>query len=1108
MTTNPNWMDTLYQRCINWANSPRFPEQDLAERFSSNDSEDRLPPAQELARFVFQRCRERTNEKGRMVPNPAATGAERLIQGAISSFRDVLSQWDFALLTSAHALLLRQAALETGGGPAASSKALRAFMDALETFDALQVSVRLKRHLSWLAAETIITSSPNTTDRTRAANLIIAACSGPPDTATPGLYFSCLSRLFWLIESPGLPLEARSQVIEKLRPFLYRAWTVVSPAELRADASAKPHHAIEQKSEDDQNRATRLGDLEFGSHVNDRFAICAALARFETDADSKNVFGFEAVALLQKIDETWVTRAPVLTKPIVTFVEKLKFEERPQLPSFSYNEVGGFGSGELFESSDTDAISKTIEERIAASSDDCEKLIYRLKGAELFGNRVSALREREEIQSVLSDISSYAGRQYALVRTHAFRLLAKSLWAMYDDEAALMALGHAQTAAGEAASPEDAIWLMSLDRNIRKSLGNEVSKQSYNARIFWLAELWNRVAWNRFSVGQERLFDQFKIDAVTDAGLLKRAIDHLRVDDYSNDELRRISQVAVATKWSYDPVSWALALDNLHNRLQKRGPGILYNALQRNCVIELARIAQHTLRNVRAAELIPRIARILAGYLIYHREQSDRDPPRDFKTLVVRTLIAAGQQERDRVYRLKKLEHRPAVRRRIRSLLGSLAECDALRDAGEQLTELLDACKPIDDIAVGTVKTETAAAMPPSGDGALEGSDPLETDALMLMDVSEIATTTRSSKKPPADGDVPILSFYLAQAGQKKIDRSFAVLRTDANEKSFYLPGATKTTKEFCNATVSFARVLPGGDGSKPSLSNAFNRIRNYLETRRSNTDFEERYAQMQQRFLTTAQDLGIALFPPSLLTELGAFRQILLVPDRELFALPLHLLTLKDGSRLIEKCAVSYVPKSDYGDSEDKLGEDSIFALLNADDPALSSIVERLTAELRVDNMWESSRNPNGVVKKCSRANTAIFFTHGTAARGFPLSNRITLTGGGRLTQLDILNSDSSFTNTNVLLMACHTADQTIEETRQVLGLSSAFLRRGVRSITACLWEAKADDAASLCIGMLQCKDESCSSKAFQRTLLSMIAPLSKTAAMVQTGCFVRYGR
>ena len=310
----PAWHIPLLQQCAVFAEVKSFPDNELRDRFSTTDANNRLPPAQELAEFVLTHFVDGGAASGNV---PLIQGAEKMLREAIKHHGSILSAWDLARLHAAHGVLLRAMAFDSHERLEYARRAIAAFRRAIGILRSEQLSTRLCRHLAWLTADAIFNLAGGRAEPGLQVEMLIFATQGDPSSSTKGLYFGCISRSFLLSETD---FQTFSRAV---RDDLYRAWTALPAA--RDVPSKKEPPATQHKSPlglhpdfaqlsalfvPDEN-APLMETAEIGESLSsdlvwepeDRLAVCAFLARADAGLPSALAYTYEAHALRHKISE-------------------------------------------------------------------------------------------------------------------------------------------------------------------------------------------------------------------------------------------------------------------------------------------------------------------------------------------------------------------------------------------------------------------------------------------------------------------------------------------------------------------------------------------------------------------------------------------------------------------------------------------------------------------------------------------------------------------------------------------------------------------------------------------------------------------------------------
>ena len=543
-----------------------------------------------------------------------------------------------------------------------------------------------------------------------------------------------------------------------------------------------------------------------------------------------------------------------------------------------------------------------------------------------------------------------------------------------------------------------------------------------------------------------------------------------------------------------DKLAWCSVLYRFWRKLQRPARHLSTSFIAHMRVRtanELLRVFFDFLPVVRGWRLQSDIAELLGQWLVRHQEEASQE----LRDRVRRALYHAAENERRRISALTQRRFLPGPRTRLRNLLSSLGRAEMLQPPEpSRLSVLVDACKAIDGDDPAPSQADTSVQIFSQPDFDLREE---------LVEVSETTPEQQVNSEAPAARKA-VLNFFIAEINARSgaLDGSFVTLSRDDGEEVFPLPGVSSCLREFREFVLGLDGG-PAGGWNRPGLAKSLDRLR-----RVSGSQLE---APTLAKFWESATALGKMLFPEELKTALATVDHLVLVPDGHLFALPLHLLPTAGGSLLIENHAISYRPKQSYGAQHPSLPPKSGSALvcINTEDENIGSAAESILAVAgESENTWEARTSPKELLSRLANTQTGIFLLHGHTCFTSRLLHRIALRDGARLTALDILLSKVSFAETNVFLMACHSADPHIERAREMLGLASAFLHRNARAVLASIWKCEIPDACEVLRALLAADEvDAAVPQRYRALLLEVSNTLSRPELFLRYGPFILYG-
>jgi CHAT domain-containing protein len=193
----------------------------------------------------------------------------------------------------------------------------------------------------------------------------------------------------------------------------------------------------------------------------------------------------------------------------------------------------------------------------------------------------------------------------------------------------------------------------------------------------------------------------------------------------------------------------------------------------------------------------------------------------------------------------------------------------------------------------------------------------------------------------------------------------------------------------------------------------------------------------------------------------------VVLIPEEELSALPLHAVPLPDGTRLLERAAVIYAPSVRFlgrlATRDDWSGElDELLAIGVAfQDEALA-----LCQQFGAMGLTGNRLDPDNVLDRIERARIVHIACHGHFDPDNHLESGLVLHNTDRVLARDIVTIRKLFgrrtTAELVVLSACETG-RGIASASDYLGLSRAWLAAGARATVTALWNVENQATQSL---------------------------------------------
>jgi len=1164
-TPTPKPYEEMFERCVAETLNKDFPDKDLRDLWTTDDAERRRPPAEELADFVFRRCRiEATEDLTPEGINPAAIGAEHLLREALARYGDGLSRRELALLHAMHAILLRQIGPQGHYDSASKNEHRRRvetrFLKAIDLVKEAGLPLRSVRQLKWLTAETMINGGVNDTNRGRIRTLLIEACAGGPYSATRGIYFNTLSRLIWLCEEQSNTW--RESTAEALRPALYAAWAsipvgVLPPRKKQADelpqegmvTVADVTNTPSSDKDDDgepstpEHAAELLAEIKY--EPEDRFAICGALSYFDRNRTTKDIYGWEAKALIAKMPLERRTVAPTLTAPLWKWVDALTIHRSPVVPFNRLQDLLGKEVGAAIDKGQIAEVLLYLELKGRSAPQKEIQLACRLWIAAVEGETRSAATEEDHLLKVKNEAAEINSSDGTYVEAMATLFLARVYAASARGAAALREIDRAYALAGRIACPELAIHIWRDDIRTRNRLmGIRICEDFFHAQLFWWAapQMWGHIGWiEKHALPTRGLFRTIQPENIAGPQELWEEVSHLdlrSLGDSDVEALRRVAHYATQMDGNAHPLRWLLALIQLHGRLAgaamridnpklrqvRRSVGTaLLAEISPSLYRHLCNLFMTRLGKIRGLEARTRGALVLAEWMHYQQLKGPRSWQNDDLKRILRILWECLEWEAIAVDNAEVERDAAGHRQRLRWLIEWLSRLAYPVEDGPGLTPVL--------------APEQCGFCPPDRKTASLRPE-LILDACKTCDADD-AAQRRNTKSDHFWQKDKSASISKSPFAFEESDRQFAetqhwnahgrLCTSGQAVLSFFLAGSHSQTGLALTHTrsVSFV-IVTDVQGSRicllPRLSQSLEAlmlsikgdrkkkvplpalVRSIRELLSKAPDTDE-LAAVQQRLV----ELGRAMFPDSLIETLQHYSHLLLVPDDRLFQMPLHMLPISERARLIDRWAVSYLPRSSYGLKFGKpANQEQRFVCVNDEVEggfgAIGKELCSLDCLKQCRNHWSDGLSADAILDKVAKNSLALFFAHGWVRPDNADLNRLSLKDGIRLSSLDVLAHSSSFKDTHVLLMACNSANANVQRSREMMGVLPAFLRRGVRAITGSLWEADPADA----VGLAKCilTSEAGATWAFQEFLSSASSELRLLEAFVRFGCFIHYGR
>ncbi len=233
--------------------------------------------------------------------------------------------------------------------------------------------------------------------------------------------------------------------------------------------------------------------------------------------------------------------------------------------------------------------------------------------------------------------------------------------------------------------------------------------------------------------------------------------------------------------------------------------------------------------------------------------------------------------------------------------------------------------------------------------------------------------------------------------------------------------------------------------------------------------DVVERHsAEVRKRPASDAPEQWLAMAAPlveAISADLKGSDLLYLVPDRDLYRLPLHAIPLA-GTPLIEQYATAYAPSIAILMShpvQRAEREEEILVVGNAtgDLPGAETEATAVAARFGVTPLIGAEATLEAVRARLAHASAAHIATHAFFDSADPLDSGLRLAEGKVLTVRDILLLER--TPATVILSACETGVQEIGPGNDANGLPRAFLAGGTSVLVQSLWNVSDVSTSSL---------------------------------------------
>lgn len=1165
-----------------------FPGEQIDFIYQSADSDHLGPRTQVLVERVSDCFSPRVNG-GIQHDHTEITGVLRLLAAVYDQRKDSLSALDRARLLGVMGMLCRN---YTGPGNAQlglfwQNKGIEYLKRAAELGDNLPAG--LQRHLNWLTADTLIGKVGTHghvlgyRDEQKIVHYLVRACQGDPLEATEGLYFSCISRLFTLCD------EARIDFASQMLGDLRRAWCVLSAASIKKDREAQeaeemvaaeaPAGNLDVAVLSPKEKFVRLPIEQLWPmlpdllewHAEDRFAVCTLLSWYAQRRGwhyEAHVYGYEAAKLLNKLDKSRLYRPAEPSviihhvRQLLSVAERMKEIHRPEIPlETSVRHSLPQDAVPFIQEGDVEGAIRVLEDVGRQTRFSVQRDMYRLRISELLGDADNARQEKKGVLRVLEDLEreEHTPRYAAMVRAEAFRLLARN--SAYcnapQDLDGWLARNH--EAVGESASPLLACFANRSLYGLRMDSDVRLADRPIQGQFIWLSILWDSTTWidGRYQCNVDK-FRRPIPDEARSAGVGPRAfsaeVGYLAAHQASPAEVLALVEQGCAMDPGRLLVPWAIGLTNLFGRVRnlyrKYGPmrSKAYGHLNKKAEF-LSWLVDRGLKFARATEVRERLAMVLCAWLESMKTYGKGIAPNMFATgeqLVCKSMRTAFSLTTTRIALAASCSRsrQNAFRRRLRTLLLSLAETGCLDWFRRDLNGYVDQCKTND--------AEVAQFNPPS-ESEVEDFENFALIAPGQAELDRPATLagSRGADDAPAilncfapggDPDVArsededgiqgraLLNYFLpGYSGGRGEQAAFVVLkrrragRADSPDEIIPLSDLHEALRSYRNCLFNAWKCHRSSLGLPSTKEDKLTNIPRLLSDLEGVLDpaardpFSGNNGLKLNQCIDALQQslvrLGQALLPPPLRARLAKLRQLVVVPDGRLFMIPIHAIPYDASGRTLldDKINVSYRPRSDYGKAwRSAPARKGLYACVNTEDPDFAGAegIEALTRALGAGNSWSELCSPDETLRQVANAGVSIIMVHGHSVRKHELASRIALKAGRCLTTLDILQSRQDFKGSSVFLFACNSTPQRTAIGRDLLGPAGAFLTSGVGCVSASIWKCRINDALVIArhlhLDQPRVKDASkVWSKGLQELSATIHCPLER---FVRLGCFMLY--
>ncbi len=191
---------------------------------------------------------------------------------------------------------------------------------------------------------------------------------------------------------------------------------------------------------------------------------------------------------------------------------------------------------------------------------------------------------------------------------------------------------------------------------------------------------------------------------------------------------------------------------------------------------------------------------------------------------------------------------------------------------------------------------------------------------------------------------------------------------------------------------------------------------------------------------------------------------RIVFLPHTGLHLLPLHLIPLKSGKRLIDQYEIAYAPSATllrFAVQRERSELSSLFAVANPDrsltftDGEVQGIASHFQQQ---QILLHEQANKTTVYEQAKDAHLVHFSCHGNFRSGDPMESRLLLAGDKDddkkdLTLRDIFANLKLPNAAAVILSACETGMVELERGDEYIGLPNGFLSAGASTVISSLW-------------------------------------------------------